>query len=691
MRLRAWTVRTRLLAGFGLLLLLLGGIGAAGVSRLSALRGSMAYVTTTVTARVAAANALTDAVNEAARYKLALFSVTSPALIEQFGRDVADARGRINVAYATLDSLAADSARADTLLRQQVASVKDLRKTHAAAFDSAMALRKAGKLPESEAMLTSAVLPSLRAYVAGIDSLVGTQEAHLAAESTVANTLARRGTVLIALACLLAIVAGLWLAWSIYRSITTPLNALTRAADQLAAGDCDLSLGVDGSHDEVAVLAAAMQRMATAEADLAATARRLSAGDVSSTVSVRGERDVLGHSMVRLQATLVSLEQETQSLVTAARDGRLSVRAPADQFDGAFRQLVHGMNGTLDHVLAPVHEARTTLERLASRDLSARMRTTWAGEHGILANALNTAADALDETLSEVLASSEQVNGAASQIADGSQGLARSSSEQAASLEEVSAGLQELGSLTRQNAGHASEALTLAERARQSSTRGVQEMHRLSSSIARIKDASDATARIIKTIDEIAFQTNLLALNAAVEAARAGDAGRGFAVVAEEVRSLAIRSAAAAKQTADLIDQAVSVAGEGVTLNDAVLSQLTEIDGHVARVGEVMADVTAGSTQQRDGIEQIGHAIEQMNGVTQAVAATAEESASASEELAGQAATLTSLVNTFTLSKGTATGNDRGGDRTHDLRIKSPLLYRLSYPVGGRKSVPATR
>ncbi len=682
MHLRHWTVRTRLLAGFGALLILMGGIGAAAASRLSSLRSSMAYVTSTVTTRVSAANALTDAVNEAARYKLAMFSVTSPELIEQFGKNVAIARENINAAYARLDTLAADSLHVDSLLQAQVASVKTLRKVHAAAFDSAMALRKAGQLPASEALLTSAVLPSLRDYVAGIDSLVATQESHLQAESATANARADRGMLLIALSVTIAVIFGLGLGWLIYRSITVPLIALTKAADQLAAGDCDVQLGNDDARDEVAELAAAMHRMADAEADLATTARQLSAGDVSTIVTVRGERDVLGQAMQRLQSTLVSLEAETGTLSAAAREGHLAVRAPAARFDGAFRQLVDGMNNTIDHLLAPVHEARTTLERLASRDLSARMSTTWAGEHAVLAEALNTAAGALDTTLSEVLAASEQVNGAASQIADGSQGLAASSSEQAASLEEVSAGLQELGGVTRQNVAHATEAQSLAGRARESSTRGVEAMHRLSDSIARIKEASDSTARIIKTIDEIAFQTNLLALNAAVEAARAGDAGRGFAVVAEEVRSLAIRSAAAAKKTTDLIDQAVSVANEGVVLNDAVLSQLTEIDLHVARVGEVMGDVTIGSTQQRDGITQIGAAIEQMNGVTQAVAATAEESASASEELAGQAATLTALVNEFTLTDGiSGTRSDRGGDRTHDLRIKSPLLYRLSYPV----------
>jgi methyl-accepting chemotaxis protein len=658
---RSWTVRARLLAGFGVLLLMLSVVGGIAVVRLRALRESVQFATHDVADKVTAANNLTDAVNEAARYKLAIFSVSSPELITKFGADVATAREKINAAYARLDSLSGDSLHADTAMTAQIAHVKSLRKVHAATFDSASALRGAGKLAESEAMLTSEVLPTLRDYVAAIDSFVTVQQETLDRESATANSLASQGIIIISIVGLLAIVGGLVVAVSIYRSISMPLAELTVAADRLAAGDCRVSLESHGARDEVAVLAAAMQRMADADANLADTAHKLAAGNVTSDIRVRGDLDVLGQAMLRVQQTLVALEAETGTLSRAAADGRLAERANASRFEGAFSTLLSGLNTTLDHLLAPVQEARGTLERLAARDLTARMRTSWHGDHAVLANALNTAADALDQTLTEVLSASEQVSGAAVQIADGSQGLARNSSEQAASLEEIASGLEELGSLTRQNSSHANEALTLTEQARASSSRGVEEMHRLTSSITRIKQASDSTAKIVKTIDEIAFQTNLLALNAAVEAARAGDAGRGFAVVAEEVRALAIRSADAAKQTAALIEQSVTTANEGVTLNSAVLAQLADIDANVTRVGIVMSDVAAGSAQQRDGIDQIGRAVEQMNTVTQSVAAAAEESASASEELAGQAETMTSQVNAFELSASPSRRTTSGG------------------------------
>ena len=243
------------------------------------------------------------------------------------------------------------------------------------------------------------------------------------------------------------------------------------------------------------------------------------------------------------------------------------------------------------------------------------------------------------------------VASAAGQIGQGSQALAQGASEQASSLEEVGASLQEMASMTRQNAGNSQEARGLTETSRTGVQRGLESMQRLSEAMEKIKASSDATARIVKTIDEIAFQTNLLALNAAVEAARAGDAGKGFAVVAEEVRNLAMRSAEAAKSTAELIDESVHNAESGVALNQTVLGQLQEITGQTNQVGEVMGEIATASEQQSSGIEQITSAVEQMNQLTQQNAANSEESASAAEELSGQAEELRGLVAAFRLSR----------------------------------------
>lgn len=653
---RQWTVRSRLLAGFSFLLILLAMVGTIATMRVTALRHTVDLATREVAGKVRAANDLIDAVNEAARFKLALFAASSNELIIKSSEGVANSRERINASYAVLDSIVADSvnAKPDTAMARQIAGIKSLRKVHAAAFDSAAAVRKRGDIDAAESKLTSEVLPSLDKYVAAITKLVDTQNAALATEAVAADRQATQGITLIIGLCVLAMFAGLTVGWYIYRSITIPLAQLTRVSHQLAEGDCNVVIDQQGAKDEVAVLAAAMQRMAQADAELATVAQSLADGDVSVTVNVRGTQDILGAAMTRVKNTLVALDAEMHSLTDAAVSGRLNERANAEGFHGSFRELMLGLNSVLDNLLAPVNEARTTLEGLATRDLSARMSTGWQGDHNALATALNTAAEALDTTLAEVASSSEQVNAAAMQIAEGGQGLARNASDQAASLQQVVSGLQGVSAVTRQNAQYAAEAQQLTHEAQQCSGRGVDEMGRLSDAIMRIKQASDATARIVKTIDEIAFQTNLLALNAAVEAARAGDAGRGFAVVAEEVRSLALRSAEAARQTSELIEQAVVTAGEGVTRNGLVLEQLHEIDRQVARVGAVMLEVSSASQQQRDGISTIEKAVDLMNGVTQHVAASAEESASAAEELASQATTMTALIGEFSLTDASA-------------------------------------
>ncbi len=234
-------------------------------------------------------------------------------------------------------------------------------------------------------------------------------------------------------------------------------------------------------------------------------------------------------------------------------------------------------------------------------------------------------------------ASSVQTAAASNEIASGSQSLAQGASEQAASLEETSSSLEEMSSMTRRNADSAKEAERLAGTARQSAGRGSESMTKMNEAIARIRGSADETAKIIKTIDEIAFQTNLLALNAAVEAARAGEAGKGFAVVAEEVRTLAMRSAEAAKETSRMIEQSVEASHDGESTATEVAAALNEINDNVGKAGGLIEEISAASQEQAQGIEQVSRAVQQMDQVTQQNAANAEESAAASQELSRQA------------------------------------------------------
>lgn len=250
----------------------------------------------------------------------------------------------------------------------------------------------------------------------------------------------------------------------------------------------------------------------------------------------------------------------------------------------------------------------------------------------------------VNRVISGLKLGSAHVTAAAGQVSSSSGQMAEGASEQASSLEEVSSTLEEMSSIVSQNADNARQANSMAAETAEAADRGALTVDRMADAIRAIKTSSDETARIIKTIDEIAFQTNLLALNAAVEAARAGDAGKGFAVVADEVRALAQRSAAAAKTTAELIEQSQGNAESGVQVSVEVAEMIRAIVERAEKVRQLAAEVAAASSEQAQGIEQVTVAVAQMNRVTQSNAANAEESASASEELSAQAMQLDDMV-----------------------------------------------
>ncbi len=244
----------------------------------------------------------------------------------------------------------------------------------------------------------------------------------------------------------------------------------------------------------------------------------------------------------------------------------------------------------------------------------------------------------------ELADGSSEVAAAAGQVSTSSQTLASGASEQAASLEETSASLEEISSMTKRNADAAAQAKSLANQTRAAAETGAGDVNDMNHAMDAIKASSGNIAKIIKTIDEIAFQTNILALNAAVEAARAGEAGAGFAVVAEEVRALAQRSATAAKETAAKIEDAITKSDHGATISTKVASSLNEIVDKARKVDGLIGEIAQASQEQSQGIGQVLTAVTQMDQVTQTNAAAAEEGAAAAEELNAQAQMMDSAV-----------------------------------------------
>ena len=250
----------------------------------------------------------------------------------------------------------------------------------------------------------------------------------------------------------------------------------------------------------------------------------------------------------------------------------------------------------------------------------------------------------LNEVIAGLTKGAEEVTSASSQISRASQEVAQGAGEQASSIEETSSSLEEIASMAKQNASNAEEANRLISEASVEITIGNKSMDRLLAAIEGIKKSSDASSKIVKTIDAIAFQTNLLALNAAVEAARAGEAGKGFAVVAEEVRNLAQRAGEAAHNTEALIEGSTKNADQGVSGASKTAKNMREVVTSVQKVSELISEIVAASKEQVQGIEQVAKAVTQMSQVTQSNAASAEESASASEELNAQAEQVNSMI-----------------------------------------------
>ena len=298
-------------------------------------------------------------------------------------------------------------------------------------------------------------------------------------------------------------------------------------------------------------------------------------------------------------------------------------------------------------VTRPLAEAGQLAARVADGDLTSRIDVTTKDETGQLLQSMKTMNDNLKDMVGKINETASSVATGAGQISAGNSNLSQRTEEQAASLEETASSMEELTSTVKQNADNARQANQLAAAAREQAEKGGVVVGKAIAAMGGINSASKKIADIIGVIDEIAFQTNLLALNAAVEAARAGEQGRGFAVVAGEVRNLAQRSAASAKEIKDLIGDSVQKVEDGSKLVEQSGQTLGEIVGAVKKVSDIVAEIAAASQEQSVGIEQVNKAVMQMDEVTQQNAALVEEAAAASKSMEEQAQSLREMMATF--------------------------------------------
>ena len=330
-------------------------------------------------------------------------------------------------------------------------------------------------------------------------------------------------------------------------------------------------------------------------------------------------------------------------------------------------------------VARPLQHAVKLAQQVAAGNLGSHIEVHSRDETGQLLQALKDMNTSLLQIVGEVRQGTDSIATASSQIAMGNQDLSARTEEQASSLEQTAASMEELTATVKQNAASAQQANQMASAASQVAVRGGAAVSKVVQTMSDINASSRKIVDIIGVIDSIAFQTNILALNAAVEAARAGDQGRGFAVVASEVRTLAQRSASAAKEIKQLIDASVTKVEEGNGQVEQAGKTMEEIVHSVRRVTDIMGEITAASHEQTAGIEQVNQAVTQMDQMTQQNAALVEEAAAATDALQGQAAALSKVVSVFDLGQATA------------LAAHQPQAAALPLRAANAKAVPGVR
>jgi methyl-accepting chemotaxis protein len=365
-------------------------------------------------------------------------------------------------------------------------------------------------------------------------------------------------------------------------------------------------------------------------------------------LNAKGER--LGAVVEWSDRTLeVAAEKEMAGIVDGAVNGDFSRRMDMNGKVGFFKLLGEGMNQLTETSETAMTEVVRMLSAMAKGDLTDRITNEYQGIFGQLKDDSNTTVDNLKEIIGQVKEATDTISTASKEIAAGNTDLSQRTEEQASSLEETAASMEELTSTVKQNAENAKQANQLAKGASEIAVKGGDVVGQVVGTMSSINESSRKIVDIISVIDGIAFQTNILALNAAVEAARAGEQGRGFAVVAAEVRNLAQRSAAAAKEIKTLIGDSVDKVEVGTKLVDEAGKTMEEIVNAVKRVTDIMSEISAASLEQSSGIEQVNQAITQMDEVTQQNAALVEEAAAAAESMEEQAQTLTQAVAIFKL------------------------------------------
>jgi len=378
---------------------------------------------------------------------------------------------------------------------------------------------------------------------------------------------------------------------------------------------------------------------------------RISKGDIPPKITdtYNGDFNALKNNLNAMIDAIHELVADANLLSVSAVEGKLGTRADASKHKGDYRKIIEGVNDTLDSIVNPVNEVVRVLDALAKSDLTEKITTKYRGSFAQLCDNVNTSVNNLAKAVSMIKDATDSINTAAQEIAAGNNDLSNRTEKQAASLEQTVTRMEELTTTVQQNSQNAKQANQLSVDASEIAGKGLSVVNHVISTMEEINGSSRKIVDIISVIDDIAFQTNILALNAAVEAARAGPQGRGFAVVASEVRNLAQRATSSAGEIKRLISDSVNKVEEGSTLVAQAGKTMEEIVKSVNGVTTIMSEIRSASMEQASGIEQVNHAITQMDDVTQQNSALVEQAAATAVALGEQTQNLSVTVNSFKL------------------------------------------
>ena len=506
------------------------------------------------------------------------------------------------------------------------------------------------------------------------------------------------------IAAVIAVIIGILVAWLITKMIVTPLREAMAVSTRIAAGDLSGKI-VAVSKDETGQLLQGMKQMQdkltqVIEVDVQNLVDSGRRGDLTQRIDLGGKEgfyktlstgvndlvevsDNVVNDTVRVFGALAQgdltetitqqyqgsfnqlkqdangtidriknvIEGDIQAIIDAAQAGDLSRRIDLNGKDGFFHDLSSGINELLDTLGQVFEDVASVMGTIAKGDMTQGMTGDYSGMFSDVKNDINQTRDNLGEIILQLRNSADLINTSSQEITSGNTSLSNRTEQQASALEETASSMEELTSTVRNNADNAQQANKLAATARETAERGGDVVGNAVKAMGDINTASNKIAEIIGVIDEIAFQTNLLALNASVEAARAGEQGRGFAVVATEVRNLAGRSATAAKEIKDLIQDSVEKVKVGADLVNESGETLGEIVVGVKKVGDIISEIAAASLQQSAGIDQVNQAVTSMDELTQQNAALAEETSAASESMTEKASEMNNMMSFFTVDE----------------------------------------